>query len=306
MYWDSFTWNDPIYPKFFIAASPKTKHGVIYYSGGNDPEHRYGVAIIITSELERSVTDFIPLGDRVMLLKLNTSHRVMNIIQAYAPTNDKTDDMVEESYGNLEEALRLTKNGEITVILGDFNAKIGSENEDGDYVGKYGLGERNTRDDRLAQFCSEKQLSIANTFFKLHMRRLYTWRSPADREGHIVRNQIDYILVKREYKKFIKSVKTYPGADINSDHNPVVMDIKICRFVKSKPVPRQKRTQISEKLEGRLKELENSENTEPAENIESSWANLKDTLIRTQETDIGYANNTKTQEWMTDGIITHE
>lgn len=73
----------------------------MYSSGGNDSDHRYGVAIIITSELEKSVMEFIPLGDRVMLLKPDTSPGVMNIIQTNAPTNDKTDDMVYIPYINL-------------------------------------------------------------------------------------------------------------------------------------------------------------------------------------------------------------
>ncbi|KAL3284377.1 hypothetical protein HHI36_018541, partial [Cryptolaemus montrouzieri] len=100
------------------------------------------------------------------------------------------------------------------------------------------------------------------------------------------------------------SVKTYPGADINSDHNPVVVDIKIRRFVKFKLDPRQKRidirklknpaqrTQISQKLENRLKEIERSIDNEFDENIESSWV-LKKSLTTTRKTDIGFANNIK-------------
>lgn len=74
----------------------RTENGILYYSGGDDPKHQYGVAILISSELEKSVIDFIPLGDRVMLLRLLTTHRVMNVILAYAPTGDKPDEAVEK------------------------------------------------------------------------------------------------------------------------------------------------------------------------------------------------------------------
>lgn len=56
--------------------------------------------------------------------------------------------------------------------MGDFNAKTGV-GEEGTYIGKYGLGNRNDRSDRLAQFCADNQFIIANTFFRHHSRRLY-------------------------------------------------------------------------------------------------------------------------------------
>ncbi|KAL3266016.1 hypothetical protein HHI36_010205, partial [Cryptolaemus montrouzieri] len=94
------------------------------------------------------------------------------------------------------------------------------------------------------------------------------------------------------------------------------MDIKIRRFVKSKLAPRQKRTdirklenpagrtQIREKLQNRLKEVERSIDNESDEDIESSLEVLKKALTRTQETDIGFANNIKKQGWMSDEILT--
>ena len=78
---------------------------------------------------------------------------------------------------------------------------------------------------RLIQFCEEHNLVVTNTLFQQPHGKLYTWKSPGD----IVRNQIDYILVSQRYRNSLKQVKTYPGADINSDHNPVIakMEIKL-------------------------------------------------------------------------------
>lgn len=52
----------------------------IYYSGGSDPSHRYGVAVLFTNRVARSVIDYVPLSDRVKLIKLQTTHRILNII----------------------------------------------------------------------------------------------------------------------------------------------------------------------------------------------------------------------------------
>ena len=73
------------------------------------------------------------------------------------------------------------------------------------------------------QFCSDNGLAIMNTWFQHHNRRLYTWESPDGK----TRNQIDSILTKQRYRNTIRNVKTYPGADIGSDHNPVVAKVNI-------------------------------------------------------------------------------
>lgn len=119
--------------------------------------------------------------------------------------------------------MKVDKKDEITVVFGDFNSKIGSGAE-GDLAEKYGLGEKNTRGDSLVKFCCEHRIFIANTLFKFLLRRLYTWRSPDGREKLTMRNQIDFIIIKSEMRRFIKSMKIFSGADINSDHSRAVMD----------------------------------------------------------------------------------
>ena len=62
-------------------------------------------------------------------------------------------------------------------IIGDWNAKVGSQETPG-VTGKFGLGMQNEAGQRLIEFCQENALVIANTFFQQHKRRLYTWTSP--------------------------------------------------------------------------------------------------------------------------------
>ena len=64
---------------------------------------------------------------------------------------------------------------------------------------------------------------IMNTWFQQPLLRLYTWKSPGD----ISRNQIDYIMINQRFKNCVKQARTYPGADINSDHNPVTINFKV-------------------------------------------------------------------------------
>lgn len=52
----------------------------------------------------------------------------------------------------------------------------------------------------------------------LPKHQLYTWKSPKDGKNNLIRNQINYILINRTYRNSVKLVKTYPGADVNTDH----------------------------------------------------------------------------------------
>ena len=91
-------------------------------------------------------------------------------------------------YENLQD-LELTLKKDVFFIIGDWNAKIGSQGTPG-VTGKFGLGVQNEAGKRLIVFCQENALVLANTLFQQHKRQLYTWTSP---DGQY-RNQIDYIL----------------------------------------------------------------------------------------------------------------
>ena len=114
------------------------------------------------------------------------------------------------------------KTDDVLVVMGDFNAQLGKTKYN-NISGIYGLGERNPRGDRLINICEENDLWISNTHFKHHPRRLYTWISPGDRTRH----QLDFVMIRQRYKNSITQCKTYPGADVGSDHNPVIARITV-------------------------------------------------------------------------------
>ena len=95
----------------------------------------------------------------------------------------------EQCYEDLQDLLELTPKKDVLFTIGDWGAKVGSQEIPG-VTGKFGLGVQNEAGQRLTEFCQENALVIANTVFQQHKRRLYTWTSPDGRH----RNQIDYIL----------------------------------------------------------------------------------------------------------------
>ena len=97
------------------------------------------------------------------------------VIQLYAPTSNVEEAEVEQFYEDLQDLLELTQEKDILFIIGDWNAKVGSQEIPG-ATRKFGLGVQ--RGQRLTEFCQENALVIANTLFQQHKRRLYTWTSP--------------------------------------------------------------------------------------------------------------------------------
>ena len=80
-------------------------------------------------------------------------------------------------YEDLQELLELTPKKDVLFIIGDRNAKVGSQETPG-VTGKFGFGVQNEAGQRLIEFCQEYAVDMANTLFQQHRRKLYTWISP--------------------------------------------------------------------------------------------------------------------------------
>ena len=101
----------------------------------------------------------------------------ITVIQVYAPTTNAKEAEVEWFYEDLQDLLELTPPKYVLFIIGNWNAKVGSQEISG-ITGKLGLGVQNEAGQRLIEFCQENTLVIANTLFQQHKRRFYTWTSP--------------------------------------------------------------------------------------------------------------------------------
>ena len=104
----------------------------------------------------------------------------ITVIQVYAPTSNAEEAEVEWFYEDLQYFLELTPKRDVLFIIGDWNAKVGSQETPG-ITGKFGLGVQNEARQRITEFCQENTLVIANTLLQQHKKRLYTWTSS---DGH--------------------------------------------------------------------------------------------------------------------------
>ena len=87
------------------------------------------------------------------------------VTQVYAPSCKAEEAEVERFYEDLQDLLELTSPKDVLFIIGDWNAKVGSQETPG-ITGKFGLGMKNEAGQRLIEFCQENALVIANTLFQ--------------------------------------------------------------------------------------------------------------------------------------------
>ena len=82
------------------------------------------------------------------------------VIQVYGPTSNAEEAEVEWFYEDLQDLLELTPKKDVLFILGDWNAKVGSQEIPG-ITGKFGLGVQNEAVQRVTEFCQKNALVMA-------------------------------------------------------------------------------------------------------------------------------------------------
>uniref|UniRef100_A0A8D9BIP5 Craniofacial development protein 2 n=1 Tax=Cacopsylla melanoneura TaxID=428564 RepID=A0A8D9BIP5_9HEMI len=194
----------------------------------------------------------------------------------------------------------------LTIVMGDYNAKVG-EGRTSEAIVPYVLGERNARGDDLENFAINNNLVVMITLFKQQPRGLYTWNSPMDKPGKIVRNQIDFIpTCKQTFQKQLYNSENLPSTDINSDHVPVVGVFKIrlkklrkrtrqrydLRKLKEPNIKQEVKLDLNNKIgiEDNLNDIE-----QEIVKLEKSVQELKDKYLK--------PDKRKRKPWMTEEIL---
>ena len=143
----------------------------IYYCG-RESLRRKGVAIMVNRRVRNAVLVCNFKNDRMISVHLQGKPFNITVIQVYAPTSNAEEAEVEQFYEDLQDLLELTPKKDVLFIIGDWNAKVGSQEIPG-VTGKFGLGMGNEAGQRLIEFCQENALVIANTLFQQHKERLH-------------------------------------------------------------------------------------------------------------------------------------
>ena len=203
----------------------------------------------------------------------------------------------------LDKAKEQCKSQEVVIIMGDLNAKVGSERYD-DFTGKYGLEIRNERGQRWVDWCNANYQIISNTWFKAYPRRRWTWKSP----GGNFRNQIDYIAISKRFRNAIKYSKSYPEADCGSDHNPVICKviIKLRKLKKAQQTPKLQYCRLQKDQDIRNQysiAVRNIFEVLKYEESKSTWDCFKESIVSAAEVFVPKKEKQSKNKWMTGEIL---
>ena len=171
---------------------------------------------MLTPQSAKSLTGWNPVSSRIVTARFHTKVGKAIIIQCQAPTNESDDEVKSDFFARLQGVIDGVTRKDLILVLGDFNAKVGSNNIGFETVmGKHSLGKMNDNGEMFADVCSFNKLVIGGSVFPHKKAHKVTWVSPDNR----TENQIDQICISSKFRRSLLDVRAKRGADVASDHH---------------------------------------------------------------------------------------
>ena len=150
----------------------KSDDHYIYYCA-QESLRRNGVAIMVNKRVQNAILVCSLKNDSLLTVRFQGKPFNITVIQVFAPTSNAEE--AERFYEDLQDFLELTPKKDVLFMIGDWNAKVGSQDTPR-ITGKF--GEQNEAGQKLTEFCQENALVIEDILFQQHKRRLDRWTSP--------------------------------------------------------------------------------------------------------------------------------
>lgn len=276
--------------------------GYILFNSGSDIR-RYGTGFLVKENLKEAIRKFRPLTDRLCCIQLRAEKKNISLVNIHAPTEEKDDEEKDEYYEVLEQVYESLPRQDIKIIIGDANAKVGKEEIYKEVTGGESKHQvSNNNGERLISFATEKRMKIISTHFRRKDIHKGTWLIPGRNET----NQIDHILIQQQYARLVTNVRTYRGADANSDHFLVKMRIKqptnnnqtkkrkrIVRYDMEKLGKQENRQMYQQDIYNKI----TRDKTKTGE-IEKEWKILEEGIKEATEKNLRQGNILKKKGWI--------
>ena len=193
------------------------------------------------------------VNERLAMIKVKAKEKDLKFYQIYAPQQGRSREE-KEAYMELLEENLITGENEISVLMGDFNGRVGNE-RDGieNIIGPHGENFRNVEGETLIDMCMRNELVIMNGFYEHKQQHKYTrYRWNQRTNAFDQRSIIDYFITTD--RRIFKNIKVLPGVSLDSDHRLLVADMEIKNMKSQKA---EKRIQVKTK---NLQNIEMNEN----------------------------------------------
>ncbi|CAF3954733.1 unnamed protein product, partial [Rotaria magnacalcarata] len=188
----------------------------------------HGAAVCLGSKASRtgrnSGSIWRSVNSRIVAVRIKCQPIPITVIAVCAPVNPsnglKADvEACDEFYKALQSTIDNTNKGDIILIRGDFNARVGVEQTSSAHsvVGKHAVDKQNQNDRQVADFCLFNGFVVPNTFFPHKPVHQTTWMHTKIKQWHM----LDYVLVNRKFRNSIQDVRAHRDATggIRTDHH---------------------------------------------------------------------------------------
>ena len=290
----------------------KTTTGeTVLYSGREDDLHHEGVAIIMKKGMEKYLMEWKPVNSRIIQARLKGRQSNLSIIQCYAPTNDSNDRDKEAFYEQLQATFENVHCRDFLLVMGDLNAKVGSDNLNFERVmGRGGCGVQNDNGERLVEWCAFNNMIIGGALFPHRNIHKLTWTSPNGRD----QNQIDHLMVNSMWRRSLPDVRVRRGADASSDHHLVTAKVRLKlraagpnkqrtpRYDFSRLQDQRTKNAFVLQLRNRFQALSNIDEQsidEEEDTVNQQWKQVKNIFDEASKTCLGMQKTRKKKEWIT-------
>ena len=282
---------------------------------GAEKQGRNGLGIVLSPQAKRAWEEtggqWEAINDRMIQARFRiSSGRCLTVIGVYAPTELADEKVSEQFYRQLQKVKEKVPSRDIIVIAGDFNARVGRENDGIEKVmGRCGLKEKkNGNGERLIHFATINEMRIASTYYRHERQHLGTWKEFGNETIH----QIDHVLIQQRWARCVEDVRVFRGANCNSDHFLLVAKMK-WKFYFSKRKEQQgswkfrqlnqkQRQQYAKEVNKGIKEATRTAD-ETEQQAESKWRRIQTAVKEGMQRAMQEIRVIKKNDWISDATL---
>ena len=276
-----------------------------------------GVAIVLSGPAvqawEAGGRQWRAWSSRLVTVTLLTGKRTpdrIHILSCYAPTFAASRADKEKFKDEVQQAMNAIPPSECYVIMGDFNARVGSRLSEGDLWtsvrGPHGLGETNDSGRELLAFLATNEATLCNTWFCKKDINKQTWKHPKTKKWHC----IDFAIMRQRDRKRCLDACVKRGAECNTDHQLLRIKLRLTgkggyHQLRTKKHKRFNVSQLTGRAEtGRqhYRDLVCRKVTEAWVNegtVEEKWSATQSSLVRAAEEVLGHEER-RQPDWFRD------
>lgn len=205
------------------AGSIQEREYTFFWKGkGVDERREHGVGFAVKTTLLPMIEPPTAGSERLLHMRLNCSTGPVNLLAAYAPTLNSSADVKDKFYGDIDKAVADLPRTEDLYLLGDFNARVGSDHDTWPTcIGHFGTGRTNENGQRLLELCCTRNLCVTNTFFPNKQKHRVSWMHPRSHQWH----QLDVILTRRHRLQTVHNTRSFHSADGDTDHSLIISTV---------------------------------------------------------------------------------